>query len=269
MQLTRGLIAIGALALAGCNLSTDLPTNRRLGLFTVNQSGAVDNALLDVNALFFQPGANDQIALPNSAAVPDNCVEADYAPPVDGVLRKLDNLNAGESIAMTTDKADTVLRPVTNSVGTVIYVVPGGGFVPFTPGSDVTFEIPGDPSGYPADTIKIRTLEPLTLAAVERKPTNELHLSWSPVGSAGGGVRLQFLYSSDSSATPNKSLNCDLRDDGEFDIPGFVTDGWASSPAEAQSIVGFRWATLIRSQQDVVLHVTNQVQINPPTFTDN
>lgn len=268
MQRIPGLIALGAVALAGCNLSTDLTTTKRVGAINVDQFGTGDTAKLRVTGVFFQPGPNDRLQIPNSARIRDTCWVGQYVLPEDPTLIRYDNLNAGPSIAVSTDKVDTVLKPVQNSVGTVVYSVPGGGLLPFTPGSNVTFDISGDTGGFPAKSINVRTLTPLDLTPVERHPEDDLRITWSPAGSPVGAVHIQMLYSDDSSVSPNQSLNCDMRDDGSYNVPSFTTAGWTTASDESQSISGYRWETLLQSDQDVLMDVILQTPIDNPRLED-
>lgn len=266
MQKFRGLTVLGVIAVAGCDLSTNLPTSQRLGVITVSEFGSGDSATLRAVGEFIQTGPNVQFPIPNTAAVDDNCDVRDYnGPPQEGPPVKLDNLNAGASIAVATDKVDASMVPTVNSAGSVVYSIPSGP-IPFTPGSQISFEVPGDSGGFPAQSLKVNTLVAPTLAPIERHPDGDMHLSWSPAGNTGGAVQLEFLFSSDSGLTPDKMMFCDLRDDGEHDIPKGVSRDWADSPDEAQSLSGFRWSTTIRQQQDVLMNLIVQVQINPPTF---
>lgn len=267
MRIFPGLTVLGVVIVAGCNLSTDLPTSQRVGIINVSQFGDGDTATLRADGVFFQTGPNIQLQLPNTSAVDDSCDVSDYNGPIENPLPHYDNLNAGPSISVVTDKVETSMVPAPNSVGSIIYSIPGGP-VAFTPGSDLNFDIPGDTGGYPAQTAKVRTLLPPTLGAVERHPADNLHLSWSPAGSQSGAVQLEFLFSSDSSATPDKVMFCRLRDDGSYDIPKSIASQWAASPDDAQSLTGLRWITTIVQNNDVLLDVIIQVPITPATFID-
>lgn len=269
MRKFRVLIVVGAIATGGCNLSTSLPTSQRVGLVNVVQLGGGDTATMRLEGVFFQTTANASYGIPNSGVVGDSCNVADYSGPGGELpLPTYDNLNAGPSIAITTDKAEATMVPAVNSAGTVVYTVATGP-APFTPGSQLSLEIPGDSGGFPAQSLKVNTLVTPTFAPIERHPTGDLHLSWSPAGNQGGAIQLQFLFSSDSNTSPNKSMICALRDDGSFDIPQYVVSYWADSPDEAQSVAGFRWFAALQQKQDVLMDVILQVEIAPATFVTN
>lgn len=267
MQKFRGLTVLGVIAVAGCNLSTDLPTSQRVGIINVTQMGGGDTAQLRADAVFFQTSPQIQLQLPNTAAVDDSCDISDYTGPVNNPLPQYDNLNAGPSISVVTDKAETSMVPAPNSVGSIIYSIPSGQ-VAFTPGSDLNFDIPGDTGGYPAKTVKVRTLVAATIAPIERHPAEQLHLSWSPASSPSGALQLEMLFSSDSSASADKLMFCRLRDDGSYDIPKSLASEWAASSDDAQSVTGVRWITTITQDRDVLLDVILQVSIAPTTFID-
>jgi hypothetical protein len=260
MRKFPGLIAASAIVLAACNVSSDLPTNQRLGFVTISQFGAGDTATIDVVGSFLQPSATIQPNIQNTAAVPDTCAVYDYqGPPENPGPIKVDNLNAGDSIVITTDKATGKLVPVINVAGSVDYRL-ADGRLPFTPGSDVTIEVPGDTGGFPAQTVKVGTFAAPSFTPVERHPDEDLDLHWSSGGAQYGAMQIQFLYSNNSNTTPNRGMLCMLRDDGSYTIPRFLVAGeWVASPDDAQSAMAIRWNTTIKQQQDVLLDVLVQL----------
>ena len=268
MRKFRGLMILGALVIAGCNLSTDLPTSQRLGFITMTQLGDGDSATLNMIGQFFQSSPSIQPSVPNTNAVGDTCTVSDYAgPPDDPGPIKVDNLNAGASIAVTTDKAEASMVPAINAAGSVDYRLATGP-VPFTPGSKVGIEIPGDSGGFPAHSLEVSTFTAPTFAPIERHPAEDLTLSWSPAGIATGAIQLQLLFSSDSNPSPDKILFCALRDDGNYVVPKFLVAGeWAASPAAAQSGSAIRWNTTLKQNQNVLMDVIVQVAAKPLTFS--
>ncbi|HEU4586538.1 MAG TPA: hypothetical protein VFR95_12365 [Gemmatimonadaceae bacterium] len=268
MRTFPGLIAASAIVLAGCNLSSDLPSSQRLGFVSITQYGEGDTATLDVLGSFFQPNANIQPNIQNTAAVPDTCSVFDYqGPPDEPNPVKVDNLNAGDSIVIKTDKATGKLVPVINLAGSVDYRL-SGGRLPFTPGSKVTIVIPGDTGGFPGSTDSVSTFVAPTFTPIERHPTEDLEVHWTGGGATYGAMQLQFLYSNTSNSTPNRGMICALRDDGSYTIPRFVTGGeWDSSPDDAQSVSALRWNTTIKQNQDVLLDIVVQLQPQPVPLT--
>ncbi len=262
MHKLPGLIVASAIVLAGCTVSSDLPTDQRLGFITISQFGVGDTATIDVQGSFFQPSATIQPSIPNTASVGDTCTAFDYeGPPGDVQPIKLDNLNAGDSIVITTDKATGKLVPVFNVAGSVDYVLQGGR-IPFTPGSDVTVTIPGDSGGFPARTQKVKTLATPAFTPVERHPDESLDLHWSPAGPTYGALQLEFLYSNNANPVANRYMFCSLRDDGSYSIPSYIVAGeWKSSPDAAQSASAIRWNTTLDQQQNVLLDVIVQLQV--------
>jgi hypothetical protein len=260
MRKFPGLIAASAIVLAACNVSSDLPNHQRLGFITISQFGAGDTATIDVVGSFFQPSATIQPNIQNTAAVPDTCAVYDYqGPPGAQTPIKVDNLNAGDSIVITTDQATGKLVPVINVAGSVDYRL-AGGRLPFTPGSEVTIDVPGDTGGFPAHNVKVGTFAAPTFSPIERHPDEDLELHWSSGGAQYGAMQMQFLYSNTANTTPNRGMICMLRDDGSYTIPRFVVAGeWVVSPDDAQSVTAIRWNTTIKQQQDVLLDVLVQL----------
>jgi hypothetical protein len=277
MRKFHGLIVTSAIVLAGCNLSSDLPTSQRLGFVTISQYGDGDTAKIDVVGSFFQPNASIQPTIPNTASVGDTCEVFDYdGPPDNQPPIKLDNLNAGDSIVIKTDKATGKLIPVVNLAGSVDYRL-AGGRLPFTPGSRVIVEVPGDSGGFPARKDTVSTFVAPTFAPIERHPTDDLEIHWSSGGATFGAMQLEFLYSNNDSPSPNKYMICRLRDDGSYTIPRFVVGGeWETSSDAAQSVSAIRWNTTLQQERDVLFDVIVQVQVPsvpltapaPPADTD-
>lgn len=262
MRKFPGLIVGSAIVLAGCNLSSDLSTTQRLGFVNITQVGEGDTATLDVIGQFFQSSPSIQPSIPNTASVGDTCSVFDYeGPPDNPGPVKVDNLNAGDTITITTDKAVGKLVPVINLAGSVDYRLVGGPLA-FTPGSQVSVNIPGDSGGFPAHSVKVNTFVAPTFAPIARHPEEDLDLNWSSGGAPLGAMQLDFLYSNTDSPAPNKEMICRLRDDGKYTIQRFIVGGeWASSPDNAQSVSGIRWNTTLQQNQDVLLDVIVQVQV--------
>lgn len=262
MRKFPGLIVGSAIVLAGCNLSSDLSTTQRLGFVNITQVGEGDSAKLNIIGQFFQSSPNIQPTIPNTASVGDTCAVFDYqGPPDNPGPVKVDNLNAGDTITITTDKAVGKLVPVMNLAGSVDYRLVGGP-VAFTPGSQVSINIPGDSGGFPGHSVKVNTFVTPTFAPIARHPDEDLDLNWSLGGAQFGAMQLDFLYSNTEAVSPNKEMLCRLRDDGNYTIPRFIVGGeWASSPDDAQSVSGIRWNTTLQQNQDVLLDVIVQVQV--------
>jgi hypothetical protein len=269
MRKFPGLIAASAIVLAGCNLSSDLPTSQRLGFITITQYGEGDTATMDALGSFFQPSATIQPSIPNTAAVPDSCELFDYdGEPGEQTPVKVDNLNAGDSIVIKTDQATGKLVPVINLAGSVDYRL-SGGRLPFTPGSKIIIEVPGDSGGFPARTDTVSTFVTPSFTPVERHPSEDLELHWTGGGAQYGAMQLQFLFSNTANTEPNRGMLCRLRDDGSFTIPRFVMGGeWDSSPDDAQSVMAVRWNTTIKQDQDVLFDVLVRLQPQPVPLTE-
>jgi hypothetical protein len=257
------LIVGSAIVMAGCNLSSDLSSTQRLGFVTLVQEGEGDTAQLNIIGQFFQSSPTISAPIPNTAAAADTCAVGSYqGPPDNPVPIKVDNLNAGDTITITTDKGVGKLVPVLNMAGSVDYRLVDGP-VPFTPGSKVSVAIPGDSGGFPAHSVEVNTLVTPTFAPIERHPEEDLDLNWSPRGPSFGAILLDFLYSSNTDGTaPDKEMLCVLRDDGTHTIPRFLVGGeWSSSPDGAQSVSALRRNTTIQQNQDVLLDVIVQVPV--------
>ncbi|HEY9429058.1 MAG TPA: hypothetical protein VIR34_18000 [Gemmatimonadaceae bacterium] len=262
MRRFHGLIVGSAIVMAGCNLSSDLSTTQRLGFVSITQVGEGDTAKVNVVGQFLQSSPSIQVPILNTAAANDTCSVGSYSgPPEEPGPIKVDNLNAGDTITITTDKGVGKLVPVLNEAGSVDYRLADGPVL-FTPGSQVNVVIPGDSGGFPAHTVKVNTFVTPTFAPIERHPDEDLDLNWSPAGAPLGAILLDFLYSNTESAAPNREMICVLRDDGSHTIPRFIVGGeWETSPDGAQSVRGIRRNTTIQQNQDVLLDVIVQVAV--------
>lgn len=260
MRKFRSLIVLGVIAVAGCNLSSDLSSTQRIGIINVTQVGVGDTAELGAFAQFFQTGTNFNVSLPNAAAATDSCDVTDWTgDPEPTPPTGINNLNAGSSIALATDLTEASMVP--GFQGTAVVYSVSAGTLPFTPGAEISFDIPGDSGGYPAQSIETHTIVTASLAPIDRHPAEDLHLSWSPGGNTGGIVQLAFQYSNSANTTPNRQMLCVLRDDGSYDVPDYVVREWAAAPDPSQSVTGFRWNTTIQQTNDVILDVLVQTPI--------
>lgn len=264
MQHIRSLSLIGVLALGAC-LHTDAPIRRDDGYILVSAPAtATTNAT--VQGLFFvDPGG---LTFPSSRFARDSCQivpftqgSAPLVPP--GVQY----LSAGDSITMQTDSTIAFLKPSASPDGSISYVLASGGSIPFTPGSTVTFNIPGAPDGYPPSTLTGQTVVPYTLGAIDTlpDPTVGLPITWSPAGDDSSSIILSLQYSSQNSGTPDEQIYCALRDDGVDTIPGAFLDGWRKSTS-SHHVDSYRWRSTIGVGQTQLLGVVSQFNVSKATF---
>lgn len=265
MQRIANLSLIGLVALSAC-LNTDAPTRRDDGYIAVNlpateQGGATAKALF-----FVDPGGLR--FLPNSRFPADTCGIRPFAPG-SGPLVPLgvQYLFAGDSITMQTDSATAFLMPSASPDGSISYELSGQDAVPITPGSEVTFSIPGAPDGYPPSTLAGLTAGPYTLGPIDTLPdeTVGLSISWSPAGDDSSAVNLSLQYATQGSSVLDEQIFCSLRDDGAYMIPARLIDGWRSSTGP-RHVDSYRWRSTIGAGQTQLLGIVAQYNVSKSTF---
>jgi hypothetical protein len=263
MKWMRGALFTGIVVVAaGCNLSSDVPRTRPVGVIRMVIQGDSENGYTTKpTAAFLQVGA---IGLPNSDLAPDACVDSTYTLP--GVEEPLmGNIGAGESITAKSDLETASLTASATSSGT-LYSIEGNAPLKLTPGKAVTYTIPGDPAGFPAMTLDAATVAPFTLGPIDPNPESELRLTWAPVQGGNTAVVISLQYSSSpTSSTADRQIYCSVRDDGSFTVPTEFVGNWKNSSASARRATAYRWRTSFTSLNSALLLSISHYDAPPKT----
>jgi hypothetical protein len=263
MPWIRVLGGIAVLVLAACN-DNDLPSARRdIGYISV-EAPVSGRTNATASALFFNDATG--LPLPNSKTLLDSC---EIRPFVAGTSLltpgAVTYLAAGDTITMQTDNALGFLTPDTLPDGTPTYSLTTGGGLPFTPGTVVTFAIPGAPDAFSAGTATGLMPEPYELGPIDTMPEANagLPITWSPAGDDSSHITLSLQYASVGSSVLDQQLFCSLRDDGVDTIPARLLHEWRSSSGP-RHVDSFRWRSAIEGTRTVVLDVVTKYNVSPP-----
>jgi hypothetical protein len=182
-----------------------------------------------------------QSGYPNSRDTTNFCALSDVP---GGAVSGLESLDAGDSVTFTSDRGTVYLYPVTDLVGTTSYR-PRSGSVSLTPGSLVTFEIPGAAGGFPAATLSAPTAPaladlspiPATVAA-----SDSMVVTWGPPGDDSSRIEVVLQYGSAGVPAVNRQVLCQWRDDGRQAIAGTLLGEWSRASLRQVQVTRFRTA---------------------------
>lgn len=265
MPWIRALGMVGLMVLGACN-SDDLPTTRRdLGYISVSAPVNGQQTATAQGIFFHDPGG---IPPPNSRSVLDSCQIRPFSTSSSLLTPgAVTYLGAGDSIAMQTDGALGFLTSITLPDGTPAYALTETSGLPFTPGSVVTFDIPGAPDGFAATTATGKMAEPYTLGPIATMlgATEGLPITWTPAGDDSSRFDVSLQYATAGSDTPNEQIFCSLRDDGADTVPANLVHAWRSSTGQ-RHVDSFRWRSAIQGTRAVVLDVVTKYSVSKSTL---
>lgn len=265
MRMTRPLGIVVVLALAGCKLSSDLPTSRPLGV--INQRGvqvASNSYGTAPTGVFFNASG---VITPDSRFVVDSCTQTIY--PIDtGATPQYSYLDAGSGITVQTDLGSGTLKPDTTLGGLVSYQLPSDSLLPFTPGAPMTFTVPGATNGFPAISLSAATAAPYTFGPIDTLPDPAaFNITWSPAAGTGSAMVISLQFATDSAATrPDQQIYCSLVDDGSVTIPRRLADLWRTARPGMRHLSSYRWQTSFLNSGPAGLLVISEYDVQKSTF---
>lgn len=182
-----------------------------------------------------------QSGYPNSRDTANVCAVSDIP---GGGLSTLESLDAGDSVGFIWEGGTTYLFPTIDVLGNTSYV-PRVASVTLTPGSDVTFEIPGAPGGFPQSSLTAAT--PPAFTDVSSIPASvpaadSMVVTWAPVGDDSSRIQLLLQYGAANVPVMNRQVLCQWRDDGRGVIRGTLLTEWSSASLKKVQLTRFRTA---------------------------
>jgi hypothetical protein len=158
-----------------------------------------------------------------------------------GTLSGLQSLDAGDSVTFTSDRGTFYLYPSTDIVGTTTYQARTNS-VGLTPGTEVTFQIPGA-SGFPAATLNALTAPALTeLSPIPASvaASDSMVVTWAPPGDDSSRVDVVLQYGAAGVPVINRQVLCQWRDDGRQAIAGTLLAEWSRASLRQVEVTRFR-----------------------------
>lgn len=244
-MIRKSLVYIAvALVVAGCgSLSTDLPPLQPVSIVTlrtipnsVSPSGFTGKAY----AYFFSERGfsySDSRFASNTCVGPQLIGSTGSAPALwldpgspttltlqgqPGVAPRTQQLSQG------VDQTDA--HVFTNALNPTLY-----------PGADTSvITVPGAAGGFPALTVRGRTVEDFTFEPVADSSTGVggLLVKWSAPTLPNSAMEIALVYAGSASSTKiDTQLVCTAVDDGEFSIPRQFLDGWQQAGDDAKPLL--------------------------------
>jgi hypothetical protein len=267
MRVVRSLSMVSLTVLAGCKLSSDLPTQHLIGLFEVEAFPTADgNFATKPYGIFFNQVTNGgTIRLPDSHFVIDSCRDQAIPTAQDSVIAGFPHVDAGSPVEVQIDNNTAAMVPDT-TLTAVIYELTGDS-MPIAPGSRVTFRVPGATNGFPASSITTTMSNGYALGNIELHPQDSLTIVWSSPAGPGSGILLELKYASDSTRVfPDREIYCAFTDDGEGVVPQELATLWDKAPESPRIAQAQRWVTTVDNGHDFGLVVETRLYTRKTTF---
>lgn len=263
MHIARRLGVAAVLVLAGCKLSSDLPSSVPAGVINiVADSTGPGQFIVRPVGIFFN---KSNVVIPDSRLVVDSCQYGIYDSTANSPPISREWVSAGPSVGVQTDQATGTLVPDTSG-DLVSYVLSDGGALPFTPGSDVTFAVSGS-DAFPAMTLTANTAGPYAFGPVDTLPSDALDLTWSPADGNESAVFISLQFASDPNAVrPDQQILCSVHDDGAFTVNPQLAVRWHQATPGTRRILSYKWRTTTKVVNGAQLVVISQFDIAKYTF---
>jgi hypothetical protein len=262
MRLISHLGVAACAVLAGCSLSTDLPTTVPRGVVGVIASPDPNGAYVTSPVASFFDASN--FTLPDSRSVTDSCVTTDYPSPV-GNGSGTTFIDAGSPVTVQIGSSTGQLVP--DTVGGVVSYVLQGAPMPITPGASVTVSVPGASGGFPATTMTAPTPQIYAFAHVNPTPDGPLDVTWTPAEGVGTAMVFALPYSITPGATqPDRQIYCSVFDTGSAEVPENLTVEWQHANPGTRSLVSYKWRTTFQSSGNAGLLMIGHLNVNYPAL---
>jgi hypothetical protein len=260
----KSCLSVAIVASLGACKHLDVPESKAIAVLTVD-SVTVQGDQYRTRALgVFLSEINRQV--PNSRFVVDSCRTLPY--PLETARDSGATIDAGSPVTITTDKESAAMLPASIN-GLTEYALQGDGRVAFTPGTPVTFSIPGAPNGFPQTSITGATAQPLEIGPVDPNPADNtgLVLTWNAsADSTAVVISLEYGSTSDRT-TADQQIVCSLTDDGVDTLSLVETLRWKQSPPVTRRVTAYRWRTTLQTVSDAALALMISQYDAPPKTT--
>lgn len=247
------LVTLG-LGTAACD-SLEVNDNQFAVLFVPSVRLDDGSYAADPTAVFFQASG---VRLSSTVVGTEGCLLQAIQPVGTNDFPRID---AGDAIDVTLAETDALLTPY--AVGTDIsYQLPDGESIPFTPGDQITFSIPGAPGGFPARVVTARTVDAFTPSSITlpASTANDMTVTWSPPsGTPGTAMFYSFQFSAENSGVLDREIACVFHDDGSGVVPAAALPGFRAS--DVRTIIAQRARIVVEQLGDAITHVTTTLSM--------
>jgi hypothetical protein len=184
------------------------------------------------------------VSVDDSHFAPDTCVDRPYYNPTPTVFTN--QLDAGSSIAVTTNLATGTLTPDTVPFVSITYKTPLAG-IAHSPDADITFAIPGATPGIAASTLRAHTPKVLLLDTISNVPPDSLYLSWNAGRLDTTAVIIRLILKPAVGIQPGEVISCGLVDDGSHWVNKKTAAKWAAADPTKKTVQAVRFETTFAS----------------------
>lgn len=153
-----------------------------------------------------------------------------------------ETLDAGDSIAFTSDVGTAYLYPKLDLAGNESYL-PATSFVSLTPGTAVTFDIPGAADGFPTTALTALTAPAITqLSSIPKtlSVSDSIVVTWAPVGDDSSAFEVALQFAAEASAVVSRQVLCQWEDDGRGVIAGPLLSEWITATIRRIEVSRYR-----------------------------
>ncbi len=153
-----------------------------------------------------------------------------------------ENLDAGDSVAFTSDAGTSYLYPRLDLAGNESYL-PATLFVSLTPGTAVTFDIPGAANGFPSTTftgITAPAIRQLSSIPKTLSVSDSVVVTWAPAGDDSSAFEVALQFAGEVSAIVNRQVLCQWKDDGRGVISGALLSEWITATIRRIEVSRYR-----------------------------
>ncbi len=266
MRLPRLLVVAALASLGACNLSTDLPTSRPLGIVVLSDTlDSLGHTVLSPVAHFFN---GQGVGVPDSRTVQDSCLVIPYLADTGAFPYNLFSpLNAGDSLLVQAGDVTTRLLPDLDPItqlftGTYDLQAPP---LQWVPGTAVSVTIPGatGANSYPSASVSAATAAAFTVSPIDRDPDpTSFSITYTPAAGAGSAVVFAIGFDTVSHTvnpdTVHLEMYCSETDTGNFLIPSAVASIWRQGAATPRNMRAYRWQTTVQNNGGTGLIVIAQ-----------
>ncbi len=224
----RSWAVLAALAAAACSKLQEPPSLPTAILHVYAQPGGVGQ----LEAVFVgAPPAQ----FPDSRSPGGACQLADLANLPVGTVS---NVDAGDSVAFISDSGTAYLYPTFDPLGNESYV-PATSLVRLTPGTAVSFVIPGAAGGFPATSFTAITAAEITQLTF-LPGSDSMVVTWGPAGDDSSSFEVALQYGTEDATTANRQVLCQWRDGGKGVIPGGLLAEWTTAVVRRIAVSRYR-----------------------------
>ena len=170
----------------------------------------------------------------------ESCAGFFYSP-TPPPLATFPTLDAGARlITQVSGRQDTLFKSTELAIET--YHLTSVNSVPHTPGDTLTLTIPGTVTGFPPQTVRVRTSEPFVLGPVNPSaPGDPITLTWTPAPAPGSTMLVSLRYNSvGTTDVPDTELRCAFADDGSGTVIPSFAGAWSAAAAASRSVIAQR-----------------------------